>query len=211
MICWGWVFEFTLTENDVAGLTRILNRWVKKIVGYVVFNVSFLLEKKSCFMKIRPIAIADNASVAALIRGVLEEHNVPKVGTAYADPQLDYMFEAYEQSRSVYYVVEEEGRIIGGAGISPLENSDVNICELQKMYFLEVARGRGIGEQMIRLCLQKAKEFGFDSCYLETMTDMLAAQKLYKKIGFEYLCNPLGNTGHSSCPVWMLLDLNKFA
>jgi putative acetyltransferase len=36
---------------------------------------------------------------------------------------------------------------------------------------------------------------------------MLAAQKLYQKAGFEYLCEPLGATGHTSCPVWMLKEL----
>ena len=29
-------------------------------------------------------------------------------------------------------------------------------------------------------------------------------QKLYKKAGFQYLDAPMGNTGHYSCPVWML-------
>ncbi len=38
---------------------------------------------------IREIQKADNESVAKVIRSVLEEFNVPKVGTAYADPQLD--------------------------------------------------------------------------------------------------------------------------
>jgi putative acetyltransferase len=36
---------------------------------------------------------------------------------------------------------------------------------------------------------------------------MEAAQKLYNKVGFEYLDKPLGNTGHTSCPVWMLKKL----
>ncbi|RZJ27333.1 MAG: GNAT family N-acetyltransferase, partial [Flavobacterium sp.] len=44
---------------------------------------------------IRPIKQEDNAAVAQLVRDVLIEHNVPKVGTAYADPQLDCMFETY--------------------------------------------------------------------------------------------------------------------
>ena len=60
------------------------------------------------------------------------------------------------------------------------------------------------GIKIIEKCLQRAKDFGFESCYLETMPYMEAAQKLYKKVGFEYLCQPLGNTGHTSCPVWML-------
>jgi hypothetical protein len=39
----------------------------------------------------------DNAAVAQLIRAVFDELNIPKVGTAYADPYLDLMFEEYNK------------------------------------------------------------------------------------------------------------------
>ena len=85
---------------------------------------------------IREIQKADNESVAKVIRSVLEEFNVPKVGTAYADPQLDCMFETYSEPNSAYFVVEQNGKIIGCAGIAPLINGAPEVCELQKMYFL---------------------------------------------------------------------------
>lgn len=158
-------------------------------------------------MIIRPIEKIDNAEIAQVIRTVLVELNVPKVGTAYADPELDYLFETYEKSKSIYFIVENDGKIIGGAGVSQLVNDDENICELQKMYFLPEARGLGLGTQMMEKCLQSASHFGFKKCYLETMPNMDDAQKLYQKVGFEYLCKPLGNTGHNSCPVWMIKNL----
>jgi putative acetyltransferase len=76
------------------------------------------------------------------------------------------------------------------------------------MYFLEEARGRGIGKEMITLCMERAKDLGYASCYLETMPYMDHAQKLYKMIGFKYITAPMGNTGHYSCPVWMLKSLD---
>jgi putative acetyltransferase len=156
---------------------------------------------------IRPIQKQDNIQIAAVIRQVLIDMDVPKVGTAYADPQLDYMFETYSKFKSIYYVLEKQDLILGGAGISQLENETATICELQKMYFLPEARGLGFGHQMIQKCLQSARDFGYQKCYLETMPYMEAAQQLYKKVGFEYICAPMGNTGHGSCPVWMLKDL----
>lgn len=156
---------------------------------------------------IRAIKKEDNPSLAKVIRKVLVDLGVPKVGTAYADKALDCMFETYQGDRRVYFVVEENGTILGGAGIAALENYDGNICELQKMYFLETARGRGLGELMIRHCLDAAVSFSFESCYIETMTYMTAAQNLYKKSGFQYLEGPLGDTGHFSCPVQMLKKL----
>lgn len=157
---------------------------------------------------IRKIEKKDNQSIAALIRAVFDELNIPKVGTAYADPYLDLMFEEYSKPKSVYFVVEINGKIVGGAGVAPLENEAVTICEFQKMYFLPEIRGLGIGSQMMEKCLQAAKDFGYEKCYLETMPFMHDAQKLYKKVGFEYICSPMGSTGHVSCPVWMLKDLS---
>jgi putative acetyltransferase len=158
-------------------------------------------------MIIRSIQPHDNNQIANVIRQVFISDGYPKTGTAFADPQLDFMFETYNKPKSIYFVVEIDGKIVGGAGVSQLDNSEENICELQKMYFLEEARGKGIGFEMIQKCLVKASEFGYEKCYLETLPEMLAAQSLYKKVGFEYLCEPLGGTGHTSCPVWMIKSL----
>ncbi|MGP1994436.1 GNAT family N-acetyltransferase [Zobellia laminariae] len=158
-------------------------------------------------VKIRNIRKEDNEQVAALIRKVLLDLGAPKVGTAYADVTLDHMFENYDKPRAAYFVVEENETILGCAGIAQLDNSEDNICELQKMYFLEEARGRGIGSEMLKKCLENAKEFNFKEIYLETMPYMKAAQKLYVRMGFEYIDKPLGDTGHYSCPVYMLAKL----
>jgi len=154
---------------------------------------------------IREIEATDNQQVATLIRSVFEELDIPKVGTAYQDKELDMMYEAFQKmTKSAYYVITEQARIIGCAGVAPLASEATNVCELQKMYFLPEARGRGLGKALIETCIAKAKEFGYDSCYLETMPYMEAAQALYRKNGFEYIDSPMGCTGHTSCPVYML-------
>lgn len=156
---------------------------------------------------IREIEQKDNPKIAKAIRSVLIEMGVPKVGTAYEDAALDCMTETYRYNNKIYFVVEKDEAIIGGAGISPLDNYNGNVCELQKMYFMPQARGKGLGSQMMQKCLAFAKDAGYKQCYLETMPYMHAAQKLYKKVGFKSIEKPMGNTGHYSCTVWMLKDL----
>ncbi|MFT5103775.1 MAG: putative acetyltransferase [Candidatus Latescibacterota bacterium] len=156
---------------------------------------------------IRPIEKSDNLFVKSVVQSVFIELDAPKIGTAYEDPSLDCMFETYKKNRTAYFVVEEAGKIIGCAGIAPLDDYDGNICELQKMYFLPEARGRGLGAAMMELCLTTAVAYNYDQCYLETFGFMKAAQKLYQRVGFRYLEKSLGNTGHYSCPVHMLKDL----
>lgn len=159
-------------------------------------------------IKIRSIQQQDNELVARLIRDVLTEMGVPKIGTAYEDKSLDAMYETYDHPKMEYYVVVENDRIVGGAGIAPLEGeTSVPICELQKMYFLPETRGKGIGYKMINKCLDYAKKQGYAKCYLETMPYMQAARKLYHKVGFMALEKPIGDTGHYSCQAWMIKDL----
>ena len=158
-------------------------------------------------MLIRPINESDNKHIAIILREVLIEMDIPKKGSAYEDPEIDKMYESYQSNRSIYFVVEENDKILGGAGINPLKDGDSDICELQKMYFHKSLRGRGIGNKIIELCLNFAVEYNFKKCYIETMPNMVNAQKLYLRKGFNYINNPLGNTGHTACPIWMLKNL----
>ncbi len=156
---------------------------------------------------IRPVKKSDNKEIAKVIREVLVEMGVPKVGTAYADKALDEMYETYDVPLAEYFVVEQDGKLIGGAGIAQLQNYDGPVCELQKMYFLPKARGKGLGAQLMNTCLAFAEANGFEQVYIETMPNMKDAQHLYKKTGFYYIDGPLGDTGHCACPVHMLKDL----
>ena len=158
-------------------------------------------------MLIRPINESDNKHISVILREVLIEMDIPRIGSAYEDPEINNMYESYQSNRSIYFVVEENNKILGGAGINQLKNGDINICELQKMYFHKSIRGRGIGDKMIELCLNFAVVSNYKKCYIETMPNMVDAQKLYIKKGFKYIDNPLGNTGHTACPIWMLKNL----
>jgi len=156
---------------------------------------------------IREIEQKDNPQLALVVRDVILEMGAPTVGTAYEDKATDQLYETYQKEKAIYFVLEYQNKVVGGAGIAQLDNFDGNVCELQKMYFLPEARGKGLGSKMISICLEKAKEFGFESCYLETLPYMKDAVKLYKKNGFKNLEKPMGNTCHYSCDVWMIKDL----
>ncbi|WP_400079439.1 GNAT family N-acetyltransferase [Winogradskyella sp. R77965] len=156
---------------------------------------------------IREIESEDDSKIAKAIRSVLIEMGVPKVGTAYEDKALDCMTDTYNKDKKKYFVVVKGDDILGGAGISPLDNYEGNVCELQKMYFMPEARGKGLGSKMMAKCLEFAKQVGFEQCYLETLPYMKDARKLYRKVGFKGLEKPMGNTGHYSCTEWMLKDL----
>jgi putative acetyltransferase len=149
--------------------------------------------------RLRPITPADDAAVASIIRTVMPEFGARGPGFAIDDPEVDWMSRAYAGPRAAYYVVERDGRVLGGGGIAPLTGGDESVCELRKMYFLPEVRGLGLGETLLRRCLDTARSLGYRTCYLETLGGMDAAVALYEKLGFERLAKPLGATGHFGC------------
>ncbi|GAW89963.1 N-acetyltransferase [Flavobacterium psychrophilum] len=56
---------------------------------------------------IREIQQEDNQVIAKIVRNVLMEFGAPKVGTAYADPQLDFLFETYQNPKTKYFIVQK--------------------------------------------------------------------------------------------------------
>jgi len=64
---------------------------------------------------IREIQPNDNAKVAIVIRKVLVDLGVPKIGAAYAE---DHMYENYDVAKAAYFVLEDKGRIIACADIT---------------------------------------------------------------------------------------------
>jgi putative acetyltransferase len=156
---------------------------------------------------IRPIAPADDAAMAAIIRAVMPEFGASGEGFAINDPEVDWMSRAYAQPRHAYFVLEREGRVLGGGGIAPLTGGDAGTCELRKMYFLPEARGLGAGAAMMQRCLGAARATGFARCYLETLCGMDAAMRLYERSGFHRIAGPMGATGHGGCNTFYLRDL----
>ena len=157
--------------------------------------------------EIRPIRPEDDTTVAKIIRTVMPEFGAIGVGFAINDPEVDWMCRAYSMPRSAYFVVEREGMVMGGGGVAPLTGGDASVCELRKMYFLPALRGLGAGRALMAQCLGSARGFGYRRCYLETLTDMTAAQKLYSHSGFRRIPEAMGNTGHGGCNAFYLIDL----
>ncbi len=156
---------------------------------------------------VRPIEARDDAAMARIIRVVMPEFGACGSGFAISDPEVDWMSRAYAEPRHAYFVVERDGEVIGGGGMAPLVGGDPLVCELRKMYFLPEARGLGAGAAMMTVCLDAARAAGFRQCYLETLTGMDAAMKLYERSGFRRIDASMGATGHGGCDIFYSREL----
>ena len=151
---------------------------------------------------IRLLRKEDNPEIARIIRAVLTEFKANKPGTVYYDPTTDDLFTLFSAPHSEYYIIELDGKIVGGSGVYPTENLPAGCCELVKLYLLPEARG--YGKMLIEKCFDSAVKFGFRQMYLETMPELKMAVGLYERCGFEYLTGPMGSSGHFGCDLWML-------
>lgn len=165
-------------------------------------NVAVAIGSKQATL--RRIRREDDAQVGFIIRSVLTEFGCTGEGFAIHDPEVDCMYEAYERARGVYFVAEIDGKVVGGCGVTPLAGTYQNICEIQKFYVLPEYRGMGLGRRLIERCLEFAGDQNFNRAYIETIERMDAAAALYRRLGFERIDTPLGNTGHHACDRWYM-------
>jgi putative acetyltransferase len=155
----------------------------------------------------RNIEKKDNVVIAALIRGVFEEFGIARPGTVYFDPTTDDLFSLFQKPGSVYWIAEEEGRIVGGCGIYPTENLPQGCSELVKFYLDPAYRGQGIGRQLMDKSIDSAREMGCRMLYLESLPELSRAISLYERAGFRFINHKLGDSGHFGCDIWMIRDL----
>jgi putative acetyltransferase len=165
-----------------------------------------LMEPKALHsgMILRPIRREDDPAMARIIRQVMTEFSAVGAGFSIQDPEVDHMSRAYAGARSIYYVLEDGGRVLGGAGIGELPEAEREVCELKKMYLLPEGRNQGHGRALMDRCLEAARRLGYRKVYLETLETMHQAQALYSRYGFAPIEAPMGATGHFGCNRWFL-------
>ena len=161
-------------------------------------------------MSLRLIQPSDNPILAKLIKDIFVEYNAPKDGTVYSDPSTDHLYELFQaEEKSIFWVAEnEENEVIGCCGIFPTEGLPENCAELVKFYISPKGRGKGFGKELMSQSILSAKQLGYSEIYIESLPEYSNAVRIYEKQGFEKLSQPLGNSGHTACNIWMLKKLD---
>lgn len=156
---------------------------------------------------IRKVKPEDNPHLAEMIRAVFVEHDAPKIGTVYSDPTTYKLYELFAENKSVLWVAELDNEIMGCCGIYPTDGLDDDTAELVKFYLPSSARGKGIGKKLMEQSVASAIEFGYKKLYIESLPQFSKAVSMYKKQGFHQLEHPMGQSGHTSCDIWMMKEL----
>ena len=87
------------------------------------------IEKQSTMSSIfRNIEKKDNLQVAELIRNVMTEFECVGEGYSINDAELEDMYNAYDNDRSAFFVIEEENVVLGCGGIAPVPPEGQGNC-----------------------------------------------------------------------------------
>jgi len=149
----------------------------------------------------------DNNEIAELIRSVFREFGIARPGTVYFDPTTDDLYTLFQTPRSIYWLAEDNGKIIGGCGIYPTQNLPEGCGEVVKFYLNASYRKQGIGRQLLEMSIESAKDLGYKQLYLESLPELGKAISLYQKEGFRFIDHKMGDEGHFGCTIWMMKDL----
>ncbi|MEC1180820.1 ribosomal protein S18-alanine N-acetyltransferase [Metasolibacillus meyeri] len=92
-----------------------------------------------------------------------------------------FYYEMSENQFAYYTVAEENGEILGFCGSWMV----VDAAQITNVAVIESARGRKIGEGLMREAMRVAREANMETMSLEVRVSNVVAQNLYYKLGFQ--------------------------
>lgn len=102
------------------------------------------------------------------------------------DPKLDSDFkdikEIYLDNGSEFLIAQMSDEIVG---MGALKRIDKTTAEIKRMRVDQKFQGQGIGSQILKKLIDRAKEIGYQKLILDTSVKQICAQKLYEKFGFQ--------------------------
>src|SRR5829696_636265 len=94
--------------------------------------------------------------VLALIGGVFAEYGLTFEPAGY-DADLTRIRGSYFRSGGAFWVLEDEGRVVGTVAVSPLSPAEV---EIKRVYLDAALRGRGWGRALVEHAISWAAVHG---------------------------------------------------
>lgn len=136
---------------------------------------------------------------SSLNRDWIEQHFILETTDIW---QLEHPEEAFLNSGGAILFAVSDGTPVGTVALKPAGNASY---ELSKMAVSPAHQGYGVGMQLCRAAIGKAKSLGANSVILYSNRKLAPALHLYKKNGFTEV--PLGQVEYSRADIKMELSI----
>jgi GNAT superfamily N-acetyltransferase len=108
------------------------------------------------------------------------------------DGELKQLLEVFSGARrNAFWVVESANEIVGSFGIERRSDNDT---ELRRMYLDKGYRGLGIAQRMLDRAEAEARSLGFTKMIVSTARIQKAADRFYRKSGFQQIRTEVAET-----------------
>jgi ribosomal protein S18 acetylase RimI-like enzyme len=107
-----------------------------------------------------------------------------------ADPYVERLRDAAARDREAeLWIAEDDGRVVGTVTLCPegsawRELSGPDEGEFRMLAVAPEARGRGVGEALARMCLDRFRAEGARGVVICSLPEMSAAHRVYARLGF---------------------------
>ncbi len=141
-------------------------------------------------LTIRPAEEADLAAVGAITVEAYRVDGFLEGTEDYADTLADAA--ARFQAADLLVAVDASGEVLGSVtvvrpGTPYAEVSEPGELEFRMLSVAASARGRGVGDALVRAVIDQARAIGVERVVLSSSEKMLAAHRLYRRLGFTRL------------------------
>jgi ribosomal protein S18 acetylase RimI-like enzyme len=157
---------------------------------------------------IREAAPGELPEIEQLVRRSYQEFQA-EMPEAIWQGWMRNVHETLQAPEGIVLVAETGGKIVGAvtffpdAGQAHQGHWPEGTGAIRLLAVRPASRGQGVGELLTQACLRRARELKIGTIFLYTGTFMMAARRLYEKLGFQRAPEFDGNPG----PIAYRLDL----
>ena len=111
----------------------------------------------------------------------------------YIDADDEYLREladaAYRDREAEVWVAVDDTGVLGSVTFCPQGSELAEVAragegEFRMLGVTARARRRGVAEALVRRCVDRSRELGYDGLVMSSMAEMTAAHRLYDRLGF---------------------------
>jgi ribosomal protein S18 acetylase RimI-like enzyme len=110
---------------------------------------------------------------------------IPQLNPALAIPTRQHLAAMIAEPTTTLLIASEGSSIVGTATVIVFTSPARVKARIEDVVVDESARGRGVGEALVRECLNVARKRGARVVELESAKPREAANRLYVRLGFE--------------------------